>query len=395
MDLNFAGCNYGALETIRKTEILKKNEQGVIPSSSSVRNACSKLENHMAVNYSLKINEDLLSPAPYAGFDIEPLLRFILKLYKLDELATTSSVVIAVTADGAQFTNTLGHVTVGFKMVDERATDPYTGKLLSTFQSVNHCFPIKSVLAGESRELYTQELGDIYKFFEKLGKDGLAESRFGPKLHVFNVVAPHDGKAAMTILGRGGGAKMAEHFCPFCSIKKIDLTRAESIISLKCDSCRISGEDCLHREIETGEHIEKLRSEMAENMEMCYCVEESFINSLSARTLQTGNTPNCKRNNLHIDFAFNDCEDIQSLYPFYKEIANSASLRQACGKLDSLLVPTETPSSIDDMKTVLRSVVPALSTLISKEKKWSVYIRALSDMMMVNTNFYCPQNGFS
>jgi hypothetical protein len=73
-------------------------------------------------------------------------------------------------------------------------------------------------MASENRSLFLNQFGDVYGFVKRLGTDGLPHNEKGPALRPFTVLAPHDGKAVIEIIGRGGGAKMTEFFCPYCSI---------------------------------------------------------------------------------------------------------------------------------------------------------------------------------
>ena len=65
-------------------------------------------------------------------FHYEQKLRFLLKTFKLDEIARHDSVELCVTMDGAVLTSALSHLTAGVKVTDNRAICPRTGLPLCT-----------------------------------------------------------------------------------------------------------------------------------------------------------------------------------------------------------------------------------------------------------------------
>jgi hypothetical protein len=102
----------------------------------------------------------------YDGFEFDFLKKilFILKLYKLDEIAmddTQAPVNIAIMLDGADLSRNYTHVTYGIKIVDPRARiDPRTGLPivvdgLTAIQSRHQCHAFKFVLAKDSQQSCT------------------------------------------------------------------------------------------------------------------------------------------------------------------------------------------------------------------------------------------------
>jgi len=301
MDKNFTGFNFGALNSLRKVQTLKKGERGLLPFGETVRKSMKKLEELMST-HGLAINYQSIDDA---SFDVEVLLRMVLKLYKLDNVALNSSVKIALTGDGAQFTNSVGHVTVGLKIIDPRAIEPFTNELLFTntgYQSVDVCYPIKSVIAKESELLYREEFGSIYAFFDLLGRNGLPASSRGPKLQPFEVVAPHDGKAVFHILGRGGGAKIIPAFCPYCSITSKELVTSFHEKIFHCSTCLSkNAEYCRHWKFESQENIEQMRNEytVLRNRGFSHCTSEAFLNDPVVKYLNTAEVHIEDDSNLH------------------------------------------------------------------------------------------------
>jgi len=83
---------------------------------------------------------------------------------------------------------------MGYKVVDKRATMPQeirtTGDI-SGFQSVNMCYPIRTVIGSESKELFRTIFDDIYNFATEISKVGYGEYK------PLTVVGPDDGKATI------------------------------------------------------------------------------------------------------------------------------------------------------------------------------------------------------
>ncbi len=61
----------------------------------------------------------------------EKCLWLLLKACKLDKLAITCSIKIALAVDGAEMFSTHTHVSSGVKITDERGVHPITGKQLA------------------------------------------------------------------------------------------------------------------------------------------------------------------------------------------------------------------------------------------------------------------------
>jgi len=82
------------------------------------------------------------------------MLKFILKMHRLDKIAVDSAIEIYATLNGAKFTNHMSHVTCGLKIVDIRAIDPNTNQLLLNFQSRDLSFVFESHLMKDTKESY-------------------------------------------------------------------------------------------------------------------------------------------------------------------------------------------------------------------------------------------------
>ena len=88
-----------------------------------------------------------------------------------DGVAEKDSVVVSITLDGAELCYGLCHLRAGIKVTDPRAVDPSDGAPLSylsdgmgrvtSTQSHNYCFVVKSMLGKDSKEAY-HEFSDFF-----------------------------------------------------------------------------------------------------------------------------------------------------------------------------------------------------------------------------------------
>jgi hypothetical protein len=161
-------------------------------------------------------------------YDFEKFVRFFLKTFSLDEIAQTDSVELCITLDRAELCDGLCHLTAGIKITDPRAVDPRdgtpiscvedgVGRLFST-QSRNYCFALKSLVRKDSKPAY-KEFSDFFSFFEKLQKEGLPASEWGPRILPVKVWSPQDLSSIWKCLGTGSGARKNgnTHFCNLCA----------------------------------------------------------------------------------------------------------------------------------------------------------------------------------
>ena len=106
-------------------------------------------------------------------FNYTHILKFLLKMYKLDVLAeVTEDVKIAITLDGSKLTKQLFHVTAGLKMIDIHSWNPKLDTLLlqtnvktsgmSSIQSWDNSYVVEMHLMKDTKEGYKA----FTKFFE-------------------------------------------------------------------------------------------------------------------------------------------------------------------------------------------------------------------------------------
>ena len=295
----------------------------------------------------------------------------LLRYFVLEEIAQEEeSEVIAVTTDGAVFTKNVGHCTIGIKIVDSRAKDPITKESLFKdnmgFQSVDLCFPVRTILAKESRSLFENQFADIFQFFRKIATEGLPQSGKYPALKKLTVVAPHDGKAVFLVAGRGGGAKMIPYFCPYCTCHSNQLC---SPCPISCDECVAQGKLCRHWTVEDAETVDfyKLRFNKSTSK---HCLQIGFEEGLQEdiTTLTYEPIPDMHLDNMHINYDYNrvgvDDDDIRD---FFSTIAAHVELRKKYGQLSHVVNERSAIRNIPRCKAVLGVVVPLLKQTLQKE----------------------------
>ena len=191
IDLCMAGSlNYNGVETLRTVEGLGRYERGILPSRSQIQRASYAL--HDLGQMYIPFEKKDCAIGEMFAYDYERFLRFILKAFKLHDIATTESIEICMTLDGAELCDGISHLTAGIKISDHRAIDPRDGSPLSTMpdeafgrifkvQSRNYCFAMKTLLGKDCKSSY-KEFSDFFNFFERLKKYGLAATEHGARL---------------------------------------------------------------------------------------------------------------------------------------------------------------------------------------------------------------------
>jgi hypothetical protein len=159
IDCSYGGINLTGLEAIRKIGVSDRFQRGPMPCRHTVSDKMQKFSKYINDNY-LPLTCGLYQRAlnkvgsfnpedvsEIASFPAGAALDFMLWSTGLDKIAKIRSVQIALTCDGARLSNTYGHVTVGWKTVDREAK--YLGKPIADYQSLHHCYPIKSYIGKE------------------------------------------------------------------------------------------------------------------------------------------------------------------------------------------------------------------------------------------------------
>jgi hypothetical protein len=129
-------------------------------------------------------------------FEYKPLLAFLLKLYKLDNVARDSNelpIEFSITLDaGVDVSHNISHITAGIKINDPHVIDPKIGILVGQdhsmpVQSRELCYLFKILIARDTKELYNTCFADFFAFFKQV-----EECRFGEFARPFNVSTPQD-----------------------------------------------------------------------------------------------------------------------------------------------------------------------------------------------------------
>ena len=313
IDLEGAGgLNYECLNSIRRgVEELKRNAIGLVPERTSVANTAKLLEEHASNEYLLGFKESVNQHGPTFTFDLDVLMRLVLTGHGLDVAAQTSSrkthkpVIVAYTLDGAQLTNTLGHVTAGIKIVDPRALDPITGIPLHVsgkYQSRDLCFPTQITFGRDCKSLYQDCFQNFFEYFNGTCK---VEGKFGlPELSNFRILSPQDMSSIWKTVGLGGGSHTKDFFCYCCSCQKRDI-RLDKTNGNRCYDCKRLGVDrCFCHPVNDQSHIEELHDTLfnytVHSLDEGYQKLAEIINK---STIETKNSESKKLTNPnHIEF---------------------------------------------------------------------------------------------
>jgi hypothetical protein len=389
MDTKYTGLNYQALQAIRTVEKLDKFERGMIPSCTTVQRTCTLLEDHMKNEWGIVAQsippfgtyDDAQLSFEMVGFDAEILLRFLLKHYGLYQLAQEQEdVEIAITCDGAEFTKNVGHVTIGWKIVDPRSKEPLN-KEFNVFlnnigyQSVDNCYPIRTAVEKESHDFFATEFGDVYALARRIAVEGLPQTDKEPALKKMKVSAPHDGKGVFEVLGRGGGAKACELFCPYCSCSSSSLCETTTEPSLQCALCRIANKPCPHWAVEDKVTIQQAKEKFEALAQYHYCVGSEFEKLMKEikTPLIVEVVPNyLELKGQHIDFQYHACTDSNdsNFQQYFDAVASHVFVRKKYGHFATMNCPSEQERVSGGMMVLrdfLSSVVSELKTIMKNE----------------------------
>jgi hypothetical protein len=208
------------------------------------------------------------SLAPAAGidgiyFDYPKLLAYLLKLYKLDVVAsdlTQPAVEFSITLDGADLSRNISHVTAGVKINDPRAIDPITGIPIgcedsTKVQSRELCFPFKILIARDTKTLYDNYYSDFFTFFKQVEQNG-----FGDYPRPFIVSSPQDLSSFWKVFKKGGACKNKGQFCHCCACHSdvVHLPR-----QIRCERCVLKGRaDCYHYVVGDAETLARAQERL-------------------------------------------------------------------------------------------------------------------------------------
>ena len=154
----------------------------LLPFLFPVKQRSHKLESYVRENF-LDFTADF-EDFEKLVFNQVQLLKLVLRMYRLSDIAENSPVEVAITLDGSKLTSSLFHVTCGIKICDVRTRDPISGELLllveensvvkSTMQSRDHSIMFKMHLMKDTKDGY-KNFRDFFNFFKKVEEEGLPE----------------------------------------------------------------------------------------------------------------------------------------------------------------------------------------------------------------------------
>jgi hypothetical protein len=252
IDLSGSLINLSGYDTLRRgvegNEFGKvERNGGWLASKYHVMKCMTAVEAAAQIDIPLKHPLELPANVDGVQFEYEPLLAYLLKLYKLDDVARDPNalpVEFSITLDGADLSRNISHVTAGIKINDPRAIDPKTGIPIGQdhsmpVQSRELCYPFKILIAKDTKELYNTCFADFFLFFKQVQEHG-----FGEFTRPFNVSAPQDMSSFWKSLKKGGGCKTKILFCHCCSCPK---SRVHKSRPSPCQSCIDKDRDkCFH-----------------------------------------------------------------------------------------------------------------------------------------------------
>jgi hypothetical protein len=195
--------------------VIDEKKDDLFPSDSTVSRVRRLLDNYGSEKVGWERRMTRHGEVFYVNF--EKAFRLLLKACELDEVATRSSVKVALTVDGADIFRGRTHVSTGIKITDERGVHPVTKQPFSMVnedldetyflkvQSSEVCCVMIIADAVDSKEIYTDVFKEYYDWGESIRLHGLPASELGPALRPFSVVFSNDLKGTWYLTGKGGG----------------------------------------------------------------------------------------------------------------------------------------------------------------------------------------------
>jgi hypothetical protein len=180
-------------------------------------------------------------------FDYGKLLAYLLRLYKLDDVARDPNqppVQFSITLDGADLSRNITHVTAGIKINDPRAIDPVSGIPIgmedsAKVQSRELCFPAKILISKDTKTLYDKYFADFFAFFREANESG-----FGEFARPFSISSPQDLSSHWKCTKKGGACKRKIEFCHLCACRSNECHVPRQF---QCERCVRDGrQECYH-----------------------------------------------------------------------------------------------------------------------------------------------------
>ena len=261
MDLAGFNLNLAGIEVLRQVDVEGKYERGVIPSKSTILRAARKVEAAAEAycpftmigrtfqgpddtNHDENDDNDI---GEGFEFDAVKLTKTLFEAFGLLSVAKQRPVELGLASDGAQLTNTISHVAAGLKFNDMAICDPITKCPLllhepdSLVQSRNLCFPVRIVIAKDSKKT----LDGFRALYNQFNSGQVAMAL---QCQSFKMSYPGDMKLQWGALDDGGAAKVKEKFCYICPCRSSTLHVPQD--KTRCPLCKMKApndnEECYH-----------------------------------------------------------------------------------------------------------------------------------------------------
>ena len=229
-DTAHQGClNLQGIEAVRQIEPnLEKGEKGLIASKSSVWREGDELLKEVAYPFFKPTHTDHELGEVFT-LDFERVIRFVLSIHGLTEIAQLYSVELAFSLDAAALTQGTSHIFAAVKNIDSRSKQ--NGRLLYVYeedgllkyrslQSNKNVYMMMMVYAADGKQPYRLFFKDWFMFINKIKKEGLPyRDEHNPALKPFLVRIPQDTSSIQKSLNMGGACKACDLFCHMCACK--------------------------------------------------------------------------------------------------------------------------------------------------------------------------------
>jgi hypothetical protein len=256
-----ATVSFRAYDTIRMIEFSEDTNQkyrrGLFYSRHKLSRLCRQLEAHASEMLPYSVTENSVK------FDVTAATKFILSRYGLWDLVINKDAVkLASTVDGGDLSWNVTQVSAGLKVIDSRAIEPISGRLLfgdsghDKVQSKYHCYPLYVVIDKDTKWLYKTHLS---KFFDDL--NSLEVEHSGG----LEVAQCHDMCSLHKTLGVGGGMKVKLLACYCCNRHRDDLAKP---MDDWCADCIRTGSTypCFHTPVSDEGIIQRMKEEREEHL---------------------------------------------------------------------------------------------------------------------------------
>jgi hypothetical protein len=274
MDLKGGQLSSHGIEVLLELDFpgVKRAQNKVLPSPAALKRIAEVVEHYG--NHICPFTTGFLpnGGGEFVEFDPKSVVSLIVKSFQLEDIAKTRPVTLSQSIDGAQLNKRDTHVLYGMKVNDKAAICPVTKQPIfanpdkTTLQSRNNCFPLKMILARETKQIY-QEFKVLFDMFKAEGT--VEESLLGDAYLPINIATNCDMSAVWKGLGRGGAAKRNLNPCQCCEILSDNLVKPNTYVCNRW--CRQFGRSetngewkCYHHDMLDEDRLQSMREEMEE-----------------------------------------------------------------------------------------------------------------------------------